>query len=227
MTDISLKVQGKELYLFMDEGSEATPYQLLKFYSVAKDCIRKEWRVTFASSSGCRFQADKTVCNAAANLLEHFHTREILPFTIKEAYQFLTSHQVNQKWHEEIVFSAGTVPMMLKVFVNTVTKRDFSRKLGTMTNLIELVISQLKVCKRDAGGRYQSSLVQSFSWLAKASMNSTISSSNLSDYYQSYVAQENLTFIVEKKKSPDFMLSFRENPDIEDSASLSGTSQRV
>ncbi len=142
MTDISLKVQGKELYLFMDEGSEATPYQLLKFYSVAKDCIRKEWRVTFASSSGCRFQADKTVCNAAANLLEHFHTREILPFTIKEAYQFLTSHQVNQKWHEEIVFSAGTVPMMLKVFVNTVTKRDFSRKLGTMTNLIELVISQ-------------------------------------------------------------------------------------
>lgn len=112
---ILLRVTSKEFYLLMDEGSSMTYEKVKTFYDIAAIGIRNGKKVILATSSGRRWLAHKNLHILAASVHSRLKQLTILPFTLEEAKQFLTSSGVNMKFFNDIVKVAGTSPLMLQL----------------------------------------------------------------------------------------------------------------
>ena len=206
---IIAKLQGEELYLFFDEGTNATDDELLTFYELAQLGLAKGYNIIFASSSGISFKRNKYVRTAAGNLIGTLKRMDVLQFTINEAYQFLNMHNVDQEWHAKIVFVAGTVPWMLGHFKYTTSAFSFSCNKNLAMRPIQDMISELELSKHDISGRYTRSICNCIVLLSKASINSTISSGELDNYVTSYLANEHLISWSKRKNRKILFCNFQ------------------
>jgi len=191
------EIKGEKFYLLVDEGSDMSLDQLNLFYQIVNCCISFKKKVVVATSSGRRWLAPKNVrrrVSAAHALLENI---TMLPFTIDEAKLFLSG--IDMKFFKDIVKYAGTNPFMLRYFTGVTNDKAFASGMESMTLELRDMLGELKIAEQDDLNRYETSIQTSLKWLIRASSNSIVYTSDLKEYYGSYVAHEFLTFLVDEK----------------------------
>ena len=189
-----LNVKNDEFYLFIDEAGDMNT-GLRGIYKIVNACIETKKKVILATTSGWRWFSSKNDYFLVDGCLSALIEFTILPFTIDEAKDYF-GDTIDLNFFADIVNHAELSPIMLRSFRAVKSEKDFQKSHSIMETHWRNLLADMTIAKRDDLNGYHYAIELSLKWLIRALSKSVVYSSELNEYFESYVACEYFTFTV-------------------------------
>ena len=112
-----------------------------------------------------------------------------------EAIQFLEINKVDKLWHECILNVAGRIPLLLSLFRKVQSSESLGESQSSMLRLVDSIVDDLACAQKSTDEQYRRTIPLTLTWMARAARGDLVHEKELTDYKNSYVAQERLTYL--------------------------------
>ncbi len=206
----------------MDQ-QDGSPNNVESLIDISLYALNLHWKVVFATTSGTNWKQEKAVKKLMV-LYSQLYPVSVLPFTRKEAIEYLNDFPVEECFHEDIL-QHGTIPLILDFHEHSDSTMMLNRNNDCVALFEHDIIDELQLDQKQTTVQFTESIADSLRWLLKAERHEVLLESKLKGFYRSYAAIEHLIFLVEEEKKMDWILELHPQSVQEDDRTTRGDQQ--